>query len=114
MEFTTVDSSTLLGGLAVIISVAGTGFATWRAYQSDKRTAKKSEVDMLVDRYERQAIQATDKLEAAQIIMEDQAQVIRTLRDELAEAHREIKARDDRIKILTNKLIRYEKVPVQQ
>lgn len=97
-------SPTLLGVIAILISVSGTVLGLYAQSRKDKRTAHKEDLDSALDRIDL----LERKLESREKIVDEQAQIIRDLRDQLAERDRTIKAQADEITTLKRRVSKLE------
>lgn len=96
LTVTPIDSGSHLGSIAIIISLLISGFGIYRGWKSDKRAAKKEEVQTIIENYRillkesraretklEDIVSRQNKIiEANEAIIEEQKQAIRTIKKE--------------------------------
>src|SRR3954451_14315076 len=97
-------SPTTLGVVAILISTAGTTLGVYLNYKKEQRTAHKEDLQSAYDRLD--ALEK--KLDERDKVIDQQAELIRDLRDQLSVRDRTIADQEDQIRKLKARVSRVE------
>lgn len=101
LQFTPINSGTILGGVAVLISLVISGAGLLRSYRLDQRTAKKQDIDTVIENYRLLLNEAKEREKKLEAIVERQGK-------QLEAAEKLIDEQKAMILELNHKIERYE------
>lgn len=109
MEQGLISDGTILGGLAVVISLGLSGFGLYRNYKLDRDTASKSQFDTVVENYRTLLNKSELTIARLEAKLAEQDQLLNRYSTEIATYKLELDRKNKEIKELKGRVLKLEK-----